>query len=149
MQYTHLGNSGLKVSRIALGCMSFGDTSRGFSEWALDDDAAEPIFRQALDLGITFWDTANVYSYGSSEEIVGRAIKTFARREDIVLATKMHAGPSGQDLSRKRSWSRSTPRWPGSAPTTSTYQSLRSTVDKASRPSTPHSTSPSSLRSNR
>ena len=105
MEYTRLGSSGLKVSRIALGCMSFGDTSRGFSEWALDDEAAEPIFRQAVELGITFWDTANVYGFGSSEEIVGRAIKEYSRREDIVLATKvlfpMHDGPGGSGLSRK------------------------------------------------
>ena len=105
MEYTRLGGSGLKVSRIALGCMSFGDPSRGFSEWALDDAAAEPIFRQAVELGITFWDTANVYGYGSSEEIVGRAIAKYSRREDVVLATKvhfpMHDGPGGSGLSRK------------------------------------------------
>ncbi|WP_116948907.1 aldo/keto reductase [Jiangella endophytica] len=105
MEYTRLGGSGLKVSRIALGCMSFGDRSRGYDDWALDDDAAEPIFRQALDLGITFWDTANVYGYGSSEEIVGRAIRRYTRREDVVLATKvyfpMHDGPGGSGLSRK------------------------------------------------
>ncbi len=105
MEYTRLGSSGLKVSRIALGCMSFGDTSRGFSEWALDDDAAEPIFRQALDLGINFWDTANVYGFGSSEEIVGRAIAKYTSREDVVLATKvffpMHDGSGGSGLSRK------------------------------------------------
>jgi aryl-alcohol dehydrogenase-like predicted oxidoreductase len=105
MEYTNLGRSGLKVSRIALGCMSFGDTSRGFNEWALGDEAAEPVFRQALDLGITFWDTANAYGYGTSEEIVGRAIKKYARREDIVLATKvffpMYDGPGGSGLSRR------------------------------------------------
>jgi aryl-alcohol dehydrogenase-like predicted oxidoreductase len=105
MDYTRLGTSGLKVSRIALGCMSFGDTSRGFNEWALDDEAAEPIFRAALDLGITFWDTANAYGYGTSEEIVGRAIRKYTRREDIVLATKvffkMDDSPGGSGLSRK------------------------------------------------
>jgi aryl-alcohol dehydrogenase-like predicted oxidoreductase len=105
MEYTRLGGSGLKVSRIALGCMSFGDTSRGFSSWALDDDAAAPIFKQAVDAGITLWDTANVYGYGSSEEIVGRAIDRYTRREDVVLATKvfikMHDGPGGAGLSRK------------------------------------------------
>jgi len=105
MEYVRLGNSGLKVSRIALGCMSFGDTSRGFSEWALDDAGAEPIFRQAVELGITFWDTANVYGFGSSEEIVGRAIGKYTRREDVVMATKvhfkMHDGPGGSGLSRK------------------------------------------------
>lgn len=105
MEYTRLGSSGLKVSRIALGCMSFGDTSRGFSQWSLSADAAEPIFRQAIELGITFWDTANVYALGSSEEIVGQAIKEYTRRDDIVLATKvffkMHDGPGGSGLSRK------------------------------------------------
>ena len=105
MRYARLGESGLKVSRIALGCMSFGDTSRGFSEWSLGEEESQPFFAQAVELGITFWDTANVYSFGSSEEIVGRAINTYARREDIVLATKlhfkMHDGPGGSGLSRK------------------------------------------------
>lgn len=104
MQYTRLGSSGLKVSRITLGCMSFG-TGR-YGSWTLaSDEAAEPIFRQALDLGITFWDTANVYGQGTSEEIVGRAIAKLTRRDDIVLATKlnfpMHDGPGGSGLSRK------------------------------------------------
>jgi aryl-alcohol dehydrogenase-like predicted oxidoreductase len=105
MEYTRLGTSGLKVSRIALGCMSFGDTSRGYNQWALDDEAAEPIFRQAVELGLTFWDTANVYGFGTSEEIVGRAIRKYTRRDDVVLATKvhfrMHDGPGGSGLSRK------------------------------------------------
>ena len=105
MEYTRLGSSGLKISRIALGCMSFGDTSKGFNEWALGDDGAEPLFRQALELGITFWDTANVYGAGSSEEIVGRANTRYSTREQIVLATKvhfpMHDGPGGSGLSRK------------------------------------------------
>jgi len=105
MEYTNLGNSGLRVSRIALGCMSFGDISTGFNEWALDEEAAAPYFQQAVELGITFWDTANVYNFGTSEEFVGRAIKKFSRREDIVLATKiffkMHDGPGGSVLSRK------------------------------------------------
>jgi len=105
MEQVRLGASGLRVSRIALGCMSFGDTSRGFSEWSLSEADAQPFYRQAIELGITFWDTANVYCLGSSEEITGRAIKTFARREDVVLATKlhfpMHDGPGGGGLSRK------------------------------------------------
>ncbi|WP_330474497.1 aldo/keto reductase [Terrabacter sp. C0L_2] len=105
MEYTRLGRSGLQVSRIALGCMSFGDSSRGNHAWSLDEAASEPLFRQAVELGITFWDTANVYSAGSSEEIVGRAIKAYTRREDVVLATKvhgrMHDGPGGAGLSRK------------------------------------------------
>ncbi|MEU9268935.1 aldo/keto reductase [Streptomyces sp. NPDC048251] len=90
-----MGTSGLKISRIALGCMSFGDTSQ--MPWALDDDGAEPIFRQAVESGITFWDTANIYASGTSEEIVGRAIKKYTKRDDVVLATKlfnpMHDGP--------------------------------------------------------
>lgn len=105
MEYAKLGASGLTVSRIALGCMSFGDPARGFSEWALDDDAASEIFKQAVELGITFWDTANVYGYGSSEEIVGRAIARYTRREDVVLATKVYSRmdetPAGSGLSRK------------------------------------------------
>ncbi len=104
MEYTHLGTSGLKISRIALGCMGFGDP-RTVTPWTLDDDGAEPIFRQAIEAGITFWDTANIYGLGTSEEVVGRAIKKYARRDDIVLATKlfntMHDGPGGSGLSRK------------------------------------------------
>jgi 1-deoxyxylulose-5-phosphate synthase len=105
MEYRRLGTSGLKVSRITLGCMSFGDTSRGFNEWALDDEQAEPIFRQAVESGINFWDSANVYGYGTSEEIVGRAIRKYTRREDVVLATKVYfkvgEGPGGSGLSRR------------------------------------------------
>jgi aryl-alcohol dehydrogenase-like predicted oxidoreductase len=104
MDYTRLGSSGLKISRIALGCMSFGE-HRGFSEWSLSEEEAGPFFAQAVELGITFWDTANVYQRGSSEEIVGKAITTYSRREDVVLATKlhfpMHDGPGGSGLSRK------------------------------------------------
>ncbi|MEW1861080.1 aldo/keto reductase [Streptomyces sp. NPDC088194] len=104
MEYTRLGTSGLRISRIALGCMSFGDPAKRTS-WALDDDAAEPVFRQAVELGITFWDTANIYGLGSSEEVVGRALRKYTRREDVVLATKlwapMHEGPGGAGLSRK------------------------------------------------
>jgi aryl-alcohol dehydrogenase-like predicted oxidoreductase len=104
MEYTRLGSSGLKVSRIALGCMSFG-MSAEWTPWALDDEGAEPIFRQAVELGVTFWDTANVYGMGTSEEIVGRALKKYTRRDDIVLATKVffpiHQGPGGAGLSRK------------------------------------------------
>jgi 1-deoxyxylulose-5-phosphate synthase len=106
MEQRRLGNTGLRVSRLALGCMSYGDpTTAAAHRWALDDDAAAPFFRQAVELGITFWDTANVYQHGTSEELVGRAIKRYTRREDIVLATKvhgkMHDGPGGQGLSRK------------------------------------------------
>jgi aryl-alcohol dehydrogenase-like predicted oxidoreductase len=103
MHYTRLGSSGLKVSRVALGCMSFG--SSGTEDWALDDEAAAPLFRQAVELGITFWDTANVYSAGTSEEIVGRAIKEYTRRDDVVLASKVFfpigEGPGGSGLSRR------------------------------------------------
>ena len=105
MEYTRLGSSGLKVSRIALGCMSFGLPDRGSNQWSLGDEAAEPLFRQAVELGVTFWDTANTYSAGSSEEIVGRALRKYTDRDSIVLATKvfsrMHDGPGGSGLSRK------------------------------------------------
>ena len=103
MQYTRLGSSGLRVSRIALGTMGFGDGSR--ETWALGYDEAEAFFRQALDLGITFWDTANIYSFGASESIVGQALKNLTRRDEIVLATKvnfpMGEGPGESGLSRK------------------------------------------------
>ena len=105
MEYTKLGPSGLKVSRIALGCMGFGDPGRGVNPWTLDDTTAAPIFRRAVDLGITLWDTANAYGNGTSEEIVGRAIQRYTRRENVVLAKKvhlpMHSGPGGSGLSRK------------------------------------------------
>jgi len=105
MEYTRLGSSGLRISQLALGTMSFGHPDKPFPAWAMDEDAAQPFFRQAMDLGITFWDTANVYSAGSSEEIVGRAIREYSSRDEIVLATKMHLrmhdGPGGQGQSRK------------------------------------------------
>ncbi|MBD8534134.1 aldo/keto reductase [Plantibacter sp. CFBP 13570] len=104
MEYTRLGATGLRVSRLALGCMTYGDPNRGLHRWTLDEAASAPFFRQAVELGITFWDTANVYQQGSGEEYVGRAITRFSRREDIVLATKvsgrMHDGPGGSGLSR-------------------------------------------------
>ncbi len=105
MEYTRLGRSGLRVSRVGLGCMSYGQAASGFHQWTLDEDAAAPFFRQAVELGVTFWDTANVYQGGTSEEFVGRAVRRYSRREDIVLATKvhgtMHDGPGGSGLSRK------------------------------------------------
>src|SRR5918994_4248299 len=105
MEYTRLGETGLRVSRIGLGCMSYGRAASGMHQWTLDEAAAAPFFRQAVELGVTFWDTANVYQGGTSEEYVGRAMREYSRREDIVLATKvhgrMHDGPGGSGLSRK------------------------------------------------
>ena len=105
MDYVKLGSTGLDVSRICLGCMSFGKPDRGNHPWSLDEDASRPIIRQALEAGINFFDTANVYSDGTSEEIVGRALNEYGHRDEIVLATKvhgrMHEGPNGQGLSRK------------------------------------------------
>jgi 1-deoxyxylulose-5-phosphate synthase len=105
MQYTRLGTSGLKISRIAMGTMSFGDGSGKREGWPIGYDDAAAYFRQALDLGITFWDTANGYNSGTSEEVVGRALREFTRRDDVVLATKVffpvHDGPGGSGLSRK------------------------------------------------
>ena len=105
MDYVKLGRSGLDVSRLCLGCMTYGAPERGAHSWTLDEASSRPLLRKALDLGINFFDTANVYSDGSSEEIVGRALIDFARRDEIVLATKvhgrMHAGPNGMGLSRK------------------------------------------------
>ncbi|TXJ79399.1 aldo/keto reductase [Streptomyces lavendulae] len=105
MQYVKLGSTGLDVSRVCLGCMTYGVPERGNHEWTLDEEAARPLIRQALEAGITFFDTANVYSDGTSEEIVGKALKDFAQRDEIVLATKVHGrmrpGANGAGLSRK------------------------------------------------
>ncbi|MFD5254259.1 aldo/keto reductase [Streptomyces bobili] len=105
MQYVKLGSTGLDVSRICLGCMTYGVPDRGTHAWTLDEDASRPLIRQAVEAGITFFDTANIYSDGTSEEIVGAALRDFARRDEIVLATKVHGrmrpGPNGGGLSRK------------------------------------------------
>jgi 1-deoxyxylulose-5-phosphate synthase len=105
MDYVKLGSTGLDVSPICVGCMSFGAPGRGNHAWTLDEDQALPLIRQAVEAGVNFFDTANVYSDGSSEEIVGRALAEYARRDEVVIATKvngrMHAGPNGAGLSRK------------------------------------------------
>jgi len=105
MDYTRLGQSGLIVSRLCLGCMSFGVSGKGPHDWTLGEEESRPFFRQALESGINFFDTANGYSAGSSEEITGRALKSFARRDEIVIATKAYApwrnAPNTGGLSRK------------------------------------------------
>ena len=105
MEYTKLGSTGLDISRLCLGCMTFGLPNRGAHEWTLDEERSRPIIRQAVEAGINFFDTANVYSDGTSEEIVGRALKDFTRRDEVVIATKvqgrMRPGPNGAGLSRK------------------------------------------------
>jgi aryl-alcohol dehydrogenase-like predicted oxidoreductase len=105
MQYANLGTTGLEVSRICLGCMTYGDPARGSHPWALGEAEARPFIRQALDAGINFFDTANAYSNGASEEILGRALESFVEREEVVIATKvygrMRPGPNGKGLSRK------------------------------------------------
>ncbi len=105
MEYIRLGRTGLKVSRICLGCMTYGVPERGAHLWSLDEEKSRPYIQKALELGITFFDTANVYSDGTSEEIVGRALKDFAKREEVVIATKlngrMRPDPNGAGLSRK------------------------------------------------
>jgi len=90
MQYRKLGRTGLSVSRLCLGCMTYGIPERGKHPWTLAEDQSRPLIRRAVELGINFFDTANSYSDGTSEEIVGRALKDFARRDEIVLATKVH-----------------------------------------------------------
>ena len=105
MIFTKLGSTGLDVSRICLGCMSFGVSERGKHAWTLDEDSSRPLIKQAVEAGINFFDTANVYSDGTSEEITGRALRDFANRDELVLATKVHGrmrpGPNGGGLSRK------------------------------------------------
>jgi len=110
MEYVNLGKTGLKVSRICLGCMTYGvppagPLRPGSHAWALNEEQSQPFFKQALDLGINFFDTANVYSTGSSEELLGRFLKANTKREDAVIATKLNGvmryGPNGKGLSRK------------------------------------------------
>jgi 1-deoxyxylulose-5-phosphate synthase len=105
VEYTKLGSTGMDVSRICLGCMGFGDAERWVHKWVLDEDNSRPIIQKALELGINFFDTANVYSIGRSEEILGGALRDFADRDEVVIATKLHGqmreGPNGQGLSRK------------------------------------------------
>jgi 1-deoxyxylulose-5-phosphate synthase len=105
MDDVKFGKTGLGVSRLCIGCMTYGIPDRGPHPWTLDEEKSRPLIKQALELGINFFDTANVYSDGTSEEIVGRALKDFVRREDVVLATKvngrMRPGPNGAGLSRK------------------------------------------------
>jgi 1-deoxyxylulose-5-phosphate synthase len=105
MEYIKLGNTGLDVSRLCLGCMSFGTPERGFPEWTLDKDSSRLIIKKALESGINFFDTANYYSEGTSEEFIGEILKEYANRDEIVLATKvyfpMYQGPNGKGLSRK------------------------------------------------
>lgn len=105
MEYRNLGRTGLKVSRIALGCMSYGDPTRGNHSWVMSEEEGRPFIRKALEAGINFFDTANVYSDGASEEVLGRAIRDFTSRESVVIATKvygrMRPDANGQGLSRK------------------------------------------------
>ena len=105
MEYVRLGSTGMKVSRICLGCMGFGDAERWIHKWVLNEENSRPIIKHALELGINFFDTANVYSIGASEEILGRALKDFASRDEVIIATKlfgkMHDGSNGGGLSRK------------------------------------------------
>ena len=105
MQYVKLGRTGLEVSRICLGCMSYGDPNRGDHAWTLDEERSRPLIRRALEAGVNFFDTANTYSDGTSEEYLGRAIRDFTTRDEVVIATKvfvrMRPGPNGGGLSRK------------------------------------------------
>lgn len=105
MEYARLGTTGMQVSRICLGCMGFGDAEHWVHKWVLDEENSRPIIQHALEIGINFFDTANVYSVGRSEEILGRALQDFARRDEVIIATKVHGvmrpGPNGGGLSRK------------------------------------------------
>jgi 1-deoxyxylulose-5-phosphate synthase len=105
MRWVKLGTTGLDVSPICLGCMSYGESGRGNHAWSLDEESSRPFFKQAIESGINFFDTANVYSDGTSEEITGRALAEYGAREELVVATKVHGrmrrGPNGGGLSRK------------------------------------------------
>lgn len=105
MEYVKLGNTGLDVSKICLGCMGFGDPENWIHKWLLREDESRPVIKKALDMGINFFDTANIYSFGKSEEILGKALKDYAKRNEVVIATKvffgMYKGANAQGLSRK------------------------------------------------
>ena len=105
MQYVKLGRSGLEVSRIAIGCMTFGDPDRGYPSWSIGEEGSRRLIKHALDRGVNFFDTANGYSEGTSEEILGRALRDYGHRDELVIATKvrnrMRPGPNGMGLSRK------------------------------------------------
>jgi aryl-alcohol dehydrogenase-like predicted oxidoreductase len=105
MKYIRLGNTGLKVSQLCLGCMSYGDPALGWHRWVLPEAESRPFIKKALDSGINFFDTANAYSKGVSEEVLGHALREYAQREDVVIATKVYApmrdSPNGKGLSRK------------------------------------------------
>src|SRR6476646_8389601 len=105
MEYVKLGRTGLEVCAVCLGCMSYGVPDRGNHAWSIDEAESRPFIKRALEGGINFFDTANRYSLGSSEEILGRAVKDFARRDEVVIATKVYGrtrpGPNGAGLSRK------------------------------------------------
>ena len=105
MDYVKFGNTGMDVSRICLGAMGFGDPNSGFHKWVLEEEESRKVIKSALDLGINFFDTANIYSYGASERILGKALNDYANRDEIVVATKVHQqmrqAPNGGGLSRK------------------------------------------------
>lgn len=105
MDYVKFGNTGMEVSQLCLGTMGFGDPNSGFHEWVLEEAESIPVIKRAIDVGINFFDTANIYSYGASEKILGKALKEYAKREEIVVATKaymkMKQAPNSGGLSRK------------------------------------------------
>jgi len=148
METVRLGRTGLQVSRICLGCMTYGEPGRGSHPWTLPEAESRPFIQRALEHGINFFDTANVYSDGTSEEILGRALRDFARREDVVIATKVHGrmrpGPNGAGLSRKAIFAEidaslrrlgtdyvdlyQTHRWDGQTPIEETLEALHDVV---------------------
>jgi aryl-alcohol dehydrogenase-like predicted oxidoreductase len=138
MEYTKLGRTGLDVSRICLGCMSYGGGNQGNHAWSLGEEESRPFIKRALEAGINFFDTANRYSLGNSEEILGRAIKDFARRDEVVIATKvygrMRPARTAPGCRARRSSPRSTPACTGSAWITSiSTKSTASTTTRRSR----------------
>ena len=120
MDYVRLGKTGLKVSRLCLGCMTYGVPERGGHSWTMPEEQSRPLIKQAIDLGINFLDTANNYSDGTSEEFVGRAVKDFGKRDDFVIATKGYfgigSGKNAAGLSRKASSSTSPPKGTAASP---------------------------------
>jgi len=122
VEYVNFGHTGLKVSRLCLGCMTYGTPK--WREWVLDEEASRPFIQRALEAGINFFDTADMYSLGESERVLGNAIRDFVPRDEIVIATKVYNPmgdrPNQRGLAASTSWSRLMPRSSGSAQTTST-----------------------------
>jgi aryl-alcohol dehydrogenase-like predicted oxidoreductase len=137
MKYVNLGRSGLKVSRICLGTMAYANGAGGAHPWALSEEASRPFYKRAFEAGINFYDTANVYSFGTSEEFLGRAVKKYAKRDEVVIATKVHGEMRPGDPERQRAFAQAHPRRDRSQPEAAGHGLRRSLPNPPPRSETP------------